>query len=144
PPTGKHRRVCPLCEGMCGVEIDVVGERAISVRPDFNNVWSKGHMCPKGTRLADLHHDPDRLRTPMIREGSEWRAATWTEAFERCEQLLHGVVQAHGREALGAYLGNMIAKCFGLTRYVGEFLRLAQIASIFSSSTVDQHPKNLA
>ena len=98
PPTGKHRRVCPLCEGMCGVEIDVVGERAISVRPDFNNVWSKGHMCPKGTRLADLHHDPDRLRTPMIREGSEWRAAIWTEAFERCEQLLHGVVQAHGPE----------------------------------------------
>src|SRR5690606_36309170 len=41
-PTGKHRRVCPLCEGMCGVEIDVVGDRAISVRSDHHNVWSKG------------------------------------------------------------------------------------------------------
>jgi anaerobic selenocysteine-containing dehydrogenase len=29
-------------------------------------VWSKGHLCPKGTTLGHLHHDPDRLRSPML------------------------------------------------------------------------------
>ncbi len=142
--TDKHYRVCPFCEGMCGVEITTEAGRVKSVRPDRDNVWSRGHVCPKGTTLGEVHHDPDRLRSPMIREGNQWRKATWDEAFERCETLLHGVRERHGPEAMAAYLGNMIAKCFGVNRYTGEFLKQAGIANIFSSSTVDQQPKNLA
>ena len=139
-----QHRTCPICEGMCGVIVTTEGGKVKTVRPDHDNVWSHGHICPKGTTLGDLHHDPDRLRTPMIREGDQWREASWEEAFERCETLIHGVLERHGRPAMAAYLGNMIAKCFGLTRYVGEFVRLSQIQKIFSSSTVDQHPKNLS
>ncbi len=139
-----QRRTCPICEGMCGVIVATEEGRVQSVRPDHDNVWSRGHICPKGTTLGDLHHDPDRLRSPMIRDRDEWREATWDEAFERCETLIHGVLERHGHGAMAAYLGNMIAKCFGLTRYVGEFLRLARIGNIYSSSTVDQQPKNLS
>ena len=139
-----QHRTCPLCEGMCGVIVTTEGDTVQSVRPDHDNVWSQGHICPKGTTLGDLHHDPDRLRSPMIRDGDQWREASWDEAFERCETLIQGVLERHGRGAMAVYLGNMIAKCFGLTRYVGEFLRLAQITNIYSSSTVDQQPKNLS
>lgn len=142
--TPPHYRTCPLCEGMCGVKITGHGSGDITVRPDPDNVWSQGHICPKGTRLGDLHTDPDRIRAPMVRDGDQWRTVTWNEAFARCETLLQGVLQRHGKAAVGAYLGNMIAKCFGLNRYVGEFLRLGGVQKIFSSATVDQHPKNLS
>jgi len=36
-------------------------------RGNREDVWSRGHICPKGTSLAHLHTDPDRLREPMVR-----------------------------------------------------------------------------
>src|SRR5690606_1328560 len=134
---------CPLCEGMCGVEVAVEKDRVISVRPDFEDVWSRGHICPKGTTLGELHHDADRLRKPMLREGEGWREASWNEAFERCEKLLHGVREKYGHAALSGYFGNMLGKSFGIGHYNSLFFQLAQFQSVYSSSTVDQQPKNL-
>src|SRR5690606_20923480 len=139
----KHLRTCPLCEGMCGVEVAVEKDRVISVRPDFEDVWSRGHICPKGTTLGELHHDADRLRKPMLRDGESWREASWSEAFERCEKLLHGVREKYGHAALSGYFGNMLGKSFGIGHYNSLFFQLAQFQSVYSSSTVDQQPKNL-
>src|SRR3546814_17980314 len=61
-------RTCPLCEGMCGIEVRVQDGQVLSVRPDRDNVFSRGHMCPKGTTMGALHHDPDRLRGPVIKK----------------------------------------------------------------------------
>ena len=55
-----HLRTCPLCEAMCGLEIHVADERVELIRADRDDVWSRGHLCPKGTALGHLHHDPDR------------------------------------------------------------------------------------
>jgi anaerobic selenocysteine-containing dehydrogenase len=63
---------CPLCEATCGVAIEVEGERVVSVRGDEADPFSRGYMCPKGSALADLHHDPDRLRHPVRRDGDRW------------------------------------------------------------------------
>ena len=55
-----HLRTCPLCEAMCGLEITVAGDRVERIRADRADAWSKGHLCPKGTTLGHLHHDPER------------------------------------------------------------------------------------
>ena len=52
PSDGIHIRTCPLCEAMCGVRVHVEGGRAKHVRPNPDDVWSKGYICPKGTALA--------------------------------------------------------------------------------------------
>ena len=72
---------------MCGLRVTVQGTGVISIRPDPDNVFSRGHICPKGTTLAAVHDDPDRLRRPVIREGSGWREVSWEAAFERIESL---------------------------------------------------------
>ena len=77
-----HYRSCTLCEAGCGVAITVDGDRVTDIRGDDADPFSKGYVCPKATALADLHTDPDRLRTPMIREGQTWRAGSWVEASE--------------------------------------------------------------
>jgi anaerobic selenocysteine-containing dehydrogenase len=88
-PRKVHLRTCPLCEAMCGLEIHVRDERVELIRADRDDVWSKGHLCPKGTTLGHLHHDPDRLRAPMLRQpDGTFREATWDEAFARCDELL--------------------------------------------------------
>lgn len=139
-----HRRACPLCEGMCGIRVTVESERVVSIRPDFDNAFSRGHICPKGTTLGDLHHDPDRLRRPMIRDGEQWREASWEQAFERIELLVQGVRERHGQEAFAFYGGNMSKGGFDTARYTALLVREGRFAQRFSSSSVDQLPKNVS
>ena len=118
-----HLRTCPLCEAMCGLEVHVEDDRVALIRADRDDVWSKGYLCPKGTTLGHLHHDPDRLRSPLIKEGGEFREATWDEAFARCGELLGGIIERHGKAAVTAYIGNPTAHNYSLGRYIGLFLR---------------------
>ena len=114
------------------------------IRADRDDVWSRGHLCPKGTALGHLHHDPDRLRAPLVREGDTWREVTWDEAFARCDELLAPVIAEHGIEAVTAYVGNPLAHTIGLGRYIGVLIGMSGIPMIYSAGTVDQWPKNVS
>ena len=143
-PTTEHLRTCPLCEAMCGLRIQVEDGRVTRIRPNHDDVWSRGYICPKGTTLGELHHDPDRLRAPLIRRNGTFVEATWSEAFAECERLLHGVVERHGKEALTYYVGNPTVHNFSLLRYVAAFGALAGVERLYSAGTIDQWPKNVA
>ena len=137
-------RTCPLCEAMCGLELHVEDGAVSLIRADRDDVWSKGFLCPKGTTLGHLHGDPDRLREPMVRSGDRWDVVSWDDAFARCEELLLGVRDRHGPEAITTYIGNPTAHNFSLGRYVGLFIGLASFPMIYSAGTVDQWPKNVS
>lgn len=139
-----HLRTCPLCEAMCGLEVHVEGDEVKLIRGDCDDVWSKGYLCPKGSTLGHLHHDPDRLREPMVRDGDQWREVTWEEAFDRCTELLRPVVEQHGIEAVTAYVGNPLAHNMSLSRYIGILIGMSGIPMIYSAGTVDQWPKNVS
>jgi len=139
-----HLHTCTLCEAMCGLEIQVEDGRVALIRADRDDVWSKGYLCPKGTALGHVHHDPDRLRRPVVRDGDTWREVGWEEAFARCEELLRPVIDQHGIGAVTAFVGNPTAHNFSLGRYVGILIAMSGIPMIYSSGTVDQWPKNLS
>jgi len=131
---------------MCGLEIHVEDDRVAKIRPDTEDVWSRGYICPKGAVLDHVHHDPDRLQVPLLRDERSltgWREVGWTEAFARCEELIAGVVARHGKQSVSCYVGNPTAHNFSLSRYVGLFIGLAQLPVIYSAGTVDQWPKNV-
>jgi len=143
--TRVHLRQCPLCECMCGLEIHLDDDDHVKViRPDRDDVWSKGYICPKGTTLGRLHEDPDRIRTPMIREGDTWREVSWDEAFAKCEELLHPVREAHGEAAMTAFIGNPAGHSYTLSRYGALLMGKVGFHSIYSAGTVDQWPKNVS
>jgi anaerobic selenocysteine-containing dehydrogenase len=129
---------------MCGVEIKHAAGRIESIRADKDNVWSRGHICPKGTTLGDLHDDRDRIRAPLIRDGDTWREVSWDAALRRCQTLIHHVHRTHGSAAMSMFTGNMVGKSFDLGRYLMLFMAKARLGSHYSSSTVDQQPKNLS
>ncbi len=139
-----HLRQCTLCEGMCGLRVHVDGDRITKIRPDPDDVWSRGYACPKGTSLAAFHHDPDRLRTPLIKRDGVFVEATFEEAYAECERLLHGVIERHGKSAVTAFIGNPSGHNFSLSRYIGAFVAFSGLEPIYSSGTVDQWPKNLS
>src|SRR5262245_3122336 len=123
-PPQVHLRTCPLCEAMCGLEIHVEGDRVVAIRPDDDDVWSCGFVCPKGATLGDPLRGPDRGRVARLRDGATWREVGWDEACARCEQLLGGVLARHGKQAVTCYIGNPTAHSMHLSRYVGLFIGL--------------------
>ena len=80
-------RTCPFCEATCGLEVSFEGDEVTKVRPDSEDVFSKGFICPKGVNLKALHEDPDRLRSPMRRlpDGS-FEECSWEEAFAEIDE----------------------------------------------------------
>ncbi len=138
-----HRRTCPLCEAMCGLLVSVEGDRVTRIRGNPDHVWSRGYLCPKGTALGDLHHDPDRVRVPLVREQGGFREASWSEAFERVAHGIQGAMQRYGARAVTAYIGNPTVHNFSLSRYVPAFVALSGLPVIYSAGTVDQWPQNL-
>jgi len=128
---------------MCGLEITVEGGRVARIRPNPDDVWSRGYICPKGVSLGELHHDPDRLRQPLVRDGDRFREVGWDEALDETWRRLRAVVDAHGREAVTAYIGNPTVHNFSLSRYVPAFIGMAGLPVVYSAGTVDQWPKNL-
>jgi anaerobic selenocysteine-containing dehydrogenase len=130
---------------MCGLEVHVRDDRVELIRGDRDDAWSKGYLCPKGATLGHLHHDPDRLRAPMVRQpDGSFREATWDEAFARCTELLLPVIERHGIGAVTAFVGNPLAHGLSLSRYIGVLIGMSGIPMIYSPGTVDQWPKNVS
>ncbi len=139
-----HHRVCPLCEACCGLEIKVSDGRVTSIRGHAEDVLSRGYICPKAVALKDLHEDPDRLRTPLIKRNGIFEAATWEAAFAEIERRLPAIRAAHGRDAVAVAVGNPSAHKIGLLTYFGKLARALGTKNVFSASTLDQMPKQLA
>ena len=141
---GRHLYTCPLCEAMCGLEIQVQNGQVAGIRGNRDDTWSRGHICPKGASLGVVHHDPDRIRQPMIKVDGQWKEVSWDAAFRRCTELLAPVIEQHGIGAVTCYTGNPLAHSFSLGRYTGVLLGMSGIPLSYSPGTVDQWPKNLS
>lgn len=144
PATRTAFRTCPLCEAGCGLEITVRGEQVVRIRGDRDDVFSKGYLCPKGSTLKQLHDDPDRLRRPLVKRGGVHVEVDWPEAWQVAADLLTGVIERHGREAVGVYMGNPCAHNLAPMLHNRTLLTALGTRRRFSASTVDQMPRQVA
>ncbi|HEY6134589.1 MAG TPA: molybdopterin-dependent oxidoreductase [Rubrivivax sp.] len=139
-----HYRICPLCEACCGLEVRTQDDRVVGIRGTQNDVFSHGYICPKGYALKDLHEDPERLRTPLVRRDGRLVEASWDEAFAEVERRLTPLLEAHGRDAVAVSVGNPSAHKMGLLLYFSRVAKALGTRNVFSASTLDQMPKQLS
>lgn len=140
----QHFRTCPLCEATCGLELQVDDGAVSRIRGDRDDVFSKGFLCPKGSVLHHLNDDPDRLRSPMVRQadGSHLEV-TWDEAFAEVERLLMPLREAHGPDSTAVYVGNPNVHGSSLFSLQTLIMGLAT-TNLYTASSVDQLPKEVA
>jgi anaerobic selenocysteine-containing dehydrogenase len=136
---------CPLCEACCGLAVEVEpggsgGDRVTVVRPDPDDVFSGGFACPKGLRLADLHHDPERLRTPLV----DGEPVSWEQAWQAIHERVTAFRARHGQERMATYLGNPNSHHLAGLIYGRVVLQASGSPALFSASTSDQMPKQVA
>jgi anaerobic selenocysteine-containing dehydrogenase len=142
--TSTHFRTCNLCEAMCGMKLTVEDGRITDVRGDPDDVFSRGHICPKGPAMREVLEDPDRIRHPMRRTASGWERVSWDEALDEAAAKLKAVRAAHGGNALGFYVGNPSVHNHGAVLGVPGFSRALGTKNRFDANSQDANPKLFA
>ncbi|WP_073646332.1 molybdopterin oxidoreductase family protein [Pseudomonas aeruginosa] len=143
-----HYRACHLCEAICGLAIETESDeggvpRIRSIKGDPQDSFSRGHVCPKAVALQDIQDDPDRLRQPLRRVGSEWQPIGWDEAFALVASRLGEIRERHGNDAVAVYQGNPSVHNYGLMTHSNYFLGLLKTRNRFSATSADQLPHHL-
>ncbi|NVZ26049.1 molybdopterin oxidoreductase family protein [Pseudomonas gingeri] len=143
-----HHRACHLCEAICGLTIETTTSedrvQITSIKGDPQDTFSRGHICPKAVALQDIQNDPDRLRQPMLRVGSEWQPIEWEAAFALVAERLGAIQARHGQNAVAIYQGNPSVHNYGLMTHSNYFLGLLKTRNRFSATSVDQLPQHLS
>lgn len=137
--------VCNLCEAICGLEITIEGGAVTGVRGNPDDPLSRGHVCPKGVAIADVHADPDRLRRPVRRDRATgtWSEIGWDEAFDLVADGLAATINEHGRDAVGVYLGNPNVHSLGSMTHGTALVKALRSRNTYSATSVDQLPHQL-
>ena len=147
PTVEKKLGVCNLCEAICGLELTLEDGQVSAIRGSADDPLSRGHICPKGTAIADIHADPDRLRRPVKRVTTDsevrWEEIGWDEALDLVADGLAAAINRHGRDALAIYQGNPNAHSLGSLTHGTALVRSFRTRNKFSATSVDQLPHQL-
>jgi len=139
-----HFRTCNVCEAMCGMRVAVEDNRVVDIRGDRDDVFSRGHICPKGPAMRELQEDPDRLRFPMRRTPAGFVRVSWDEALGEAAERLAALQREHGPEAVGMYLGNPSAHGHGAILGANLLGMALGTKNRFDSNSQDANPRIFA
>ena len=103
----EKKGLCGICPSGCGVKITMKEGRLHRIKPMQGHPL--GIVCTRGVHAEEIIYSSDRLRFPMKRIGNrgerKLERVSWEEAFELSAQLIKGVVEKYGPEAMAIYSG---------------------------------------
>ncbi|MEM6378011.1 MAG: molybdopterin-dependent oxidoreductase [Bacteroidota bacterium] len=137
-------RTCNICEALCGLAIEVEDNKVVSIKGDDQDVFSKGHICPKAYALKDVHEDPDRLHYPMRKINGSWVQVSWEEAINYTAEQLVKLQVKYGTDTIGIYQGNPTVHNAGSLLFSGNLIRSLKTKHRYSATSLDQLPHHLA
>jgi len=137
---GIKYRTCHLCEAMCGLEIKVKNNEVLSIRGHKEDIYSKGHICPKGVALKDLHEDVNRLKEPVKKTASGWEKISWEEAYDLVEQNFKRIRKQYGNDAIATYTGNPTVHNTGTALTLYDTINAINTRNRYASHSLDSAP----
>lgn len=94
--------VCGYCGAGCRDRIEVADEVVLRIQGVDTAAVNRGHLCVKGRYAHAYHRSPDRLTTPLIRDGSgPLRPVGWDQAIQFTATRILEVRSQCGPDALG-------------------------------------------
>ncbi len=98
--TEKIRTTCPYCGVGCQFWLHVRDGRIVKVTGVEEAEPNHGRLCVKGRFGYDFIYSPERLTTPLIREGEGFREASWDEALDLVADRLKAIIAQYGPDSI--------------------------------------------
>jgi len=98
--TGKatwYASTCRECPAGCGILAKNREGRIVKVEGNPLHPINQGRLCMRGQAALQGIYNPDRIKTPLLKEGGKYRSVTYAEA----EALLYAKVQDAAKKGKG-------------------------------------------
>jgi anaerobic selenocysteine-containing dehydrogenase len=95
---------CVLCSTGCALDIGVKNGRMVGVRGRPEDRINQGRLGPKGLHGWEANGSAERLKRPLIREGTRLREASWDEAMNLVAQRSQFIKDRYTSHAIAFYL----------------------------------------
>jgi NADH-quinone oxidoreductase subunit G len=99
---GRRRSVSPHDGFGSNLIVQVMRDRVKRVLPFQNEELNECWLSDKDRFSYEGLYTDDRLTTPRVKQGGEWRELDWERAIGVVAERLQGVRQQHGPQAIGA------------------------------------------
>ncbi len=98
--------LCGMCPQRCSMTVRKIGDRAVAVKGNPLDPGNRGGLCPVGQATLQLVYNPDRVRSPLLREGDanapRWREISWAEAIALIKSRLEAIRSGPGAHTVAA------------------------------------------
>ncbi len=121
----RTKTVCTYCGVGCAFDIWTKDRHILKVEPS-DGPANGVSTCVKGKFAWDFVNSPERLATPLIRDGDRFRAAGWEEALELVARNFLKTKEATGPDSL-AFISS--SKCTNEESYLMQKLARAVIGT---------------
>ena len=121
----RTKTVCTYCGVGCSFDVWTKDRHILKVEP-ADGPANGISTCIKGKFGWDYVNDPDRLTTPLIREGDGFREASWDEALDLVARKFTEIKAQHGPDSL-AFISS--SKCTNEESYLMQKLARAVIGT---------------
>lgn len=126
----RTKTVCTYCGVGCSFNVWTRDRHILQIEPPLEAPVNSVSTCVKGKFGWDFVNSPDRLTKPLIRDGDQFREASWDEALDLIAHRLHDLRQAHGPDSL-----MFVASSKGSNEEAYLVQKLAR--SVFGTNNVD-------
>ncbi|EFW92398.1 formate dehydrogenase, alpha subunit [Haladaptatus paucihalophilus DX253] len=139
----KAETTCNYCAVGCRFDLYGKDGEVLGVRPADEDATPANDFstCVKGKFGYDFVNSPNRLTTPLIREGDEFREATWEEALDKVYEGLSKIREETGDDAIAVtssskctneenFLAQKFARQVLHTKHVDNCARLCHSSTV--------------
>src|ERR1700724_3439554 len=121
----RTKTVCTYCGVGCSFDVWTKDRHILKVEPS-EGPTNGISTCIKGKFGWDFVNSPDRLTTPLIREGGKFRAASWEEALDLVARRFVEIKERTGPDSL-AFISS--SKCTNEESYLMQKLARAVVGT---------------
>jgi formate dehydrogenase major subunit len=121
----RTKTVCTYCGVGCSFDVWTKDRHILKIAPEHGPANGIS-TCVKGKFGWDFVNSPDRLTTPLIREGATFRPASWDEALALVARRLSDIKAVSGPDSL-AFISS--SKCTNEESYLMQKLSRAVVGT---------------
>ncbi|MBN2233156.1 MAG: molybdopterin-dependent oxidoreductase [Deltaproteobacteria bacterium] len=111
--TRKHRNprptACTMCDNHCGLMSYREGDRVVMLLGQTGHPVANGKLCARAYGQLDRLYDPDRVLTPIMRDGDrghgKWKKISWEAAYDLLRPRLEAAAAKDSNAPLAFFAG---------------------------------------
>jgi len=140
-PISTVRTTCAYCGVGCAFDAGVRDGRVVTMSPADDGPANHGHACMKGRFGWTYVSEPDRLRSPLLRNGHHWQEISWPAALDRIAEQFSRLTRMCGADSVATisssrgtnednYLFAKFMRCVIGTNHIDNCARVCHSATV--------------